>query len=176
MEKIPQSSKSNGKEKFSHPQKVKKQNKQSKSNKSKTPRIPSSIPKKDHFQRVTYLYEVGAMMTGKQIENSQSKNAKSIDTISRMCLNHMNLVSKKAVLKLHPDIKRTICKKCLRLQVDGFTTKTRIKNDSKKQLLSCDVLEKECICGVSKRYPIGRDEEYTLFSEKSSVLFEMENK
>lgn len=151
-------------------------NKPNKSKKSKTPRIPNTIPKKDHCQRVTYLYKIGSMMASNQLYYNKTESNKSIDSLSRMYLNHMDLVSKKAVLKLHPDIKRTICKKCSRLQIDGYTTTTRIINESNKQLPHCNILEKKCVCGQNKRFPIGKDEEYILFSEKDSVLYEIENK
>lgn len=151
-------------------------NKHNKVKKSKAPRIPSTIPKKDHCQRVTYLYKIGSMMASNQLYYNKTISNKSIDSLSRMYLNHMDLVSKKAVLKLHPDIKRTICKKCSRLQIDGYTASTTIINESIKKLPYCDVLEKKCVCGQSKRFPIGKDEGYTLFSEKESVLYEIGSK
>lgn len=140
----------------------------------KQPRIPNSIPKKDHHQRVTYLYKLGSLMTFKQVEsNISSEKRKSTDSLARLYLNHMDLVSKKAVLKLHPDIKRTVCKRCSRLLINGLTSTTRISNDSKKMLSYCDVLEIECQCGYLKRFPIGKDLGYTLFSEKDEVLHEI---
>lgn len=143
-------------------------------NKSKPLKIPGTIPKKDHCQRVTYLYKIGSLMLSKQLENYGSEAAsKSVDTLSRKYLNHMDLVSKKAVLKLHPDMKRTMCKECSRLLVDGVTCTARLENKSKRRLPHCDVLEFTCTCGTTKRFPVGKDPEYTLFSEKDSVLYEM---
>ena len=150
----------------------KKQQKQKQ--KHKQPRVPTSVPKKDHHQRVTYLYKLGNMMAFKQLQRELSNpNKASTDTLSRMYLNHMDLVSKKAVLKLHPDIKRTVCKNCSRLQIEGVTSTMRIDNTSKKELAHCDVLEHTCICGNAKRFPVGKDPSYTLFSEREDVLHEM---
>lgn len=141
----------------------------------KQPRIPNSVPKKDHHQRVTYLYKLGSLMTFKKVKSELSGEKKrATDILSRVYLNHMDLVSKKSVLKMHPDIKRTVCKKCNRLLIDGLTSKTRIKNESRKKLPHCDVLEITCECGTVKRFPIGKDPEYTLFSEKDDVLHEIE--
>lgn len=143
-------------------------------NKNRPLKVPVTIPKKDHCQRVTYLYKVGSLMLSKQLEKYDSEAAsKSVDTLSRKYLNHMNLVSKKAVLKLHPDMKRTLCKQCSRLLVEGVTCTIRLENKSKKQLPHCDVLEFTCTCGTTKRFPVGKDPGYTLFSEKESVLYEM---
>lgn len=156
----------------------------------KSPKIPGTIPKKDHFQRATYLYEIGSIMLTKQIfkgktnsmkkknknKNKKHPHEKSFETLSRTYLKHMDLVSKKAVLKVHPDIKRTLCKDCSRLQVDGVTASTRLVNKSKNQLPHCDILEKQCTCGKLKRFPIGQNPTYALFSEKESVLYEPENR
>lgn len=152
------------------------QNQSKKSGKQgKQAKIPNTIPKKDHHQRVSYLYKLGALMTFKRVESDLNNEIeKSTDTLARAYLNHMDLVSKKAVLKLHPDVKRTVCKKCNRLLIDGLTSSTRLVNESKKGLPHCDVLTNICQCGNTKRFPIGKDPEYTLFSEKESVLFEIE--
>lgn len=146
-------------------------------NKNKPLKVPRTVPKKDHCQRVTYLYKVGSLMLSKQLEKYGSETAsKSVDTLSRKYFNHMDLVSKKAVLKLHPDMKRTLCKQCSRLLVEGVTCSTRVVNKSKKRLPHCDVLELTCTCGTAKRFPVGMDPEYTLFSEKDTVLYEMEDR
>jgi ribonuclease P protein subunit RPR2 len=144
--------------------------------KNKQPRVPTMIPKKDHHQRVTYLYKLGTLMSYKQLEDSCSsiEDKKSTDTLSRAYINHMNLVSKKSVLKLHPDIKRTICKQCSRLLNVGITSEIRIVNNSKKQLSHCDLLEMKCICGCIKRFPIGKNPDYTLFTEREDIIHDME--
>lgn len=141
----------------------------------KQPRIPSSVPKKDHHQRVTYLYKLGSILAFKQSQfNLPVEKKRATEVLSRAYLNHMDLVSKKAVLKLHPDIKRTICKKCNRLLIDGLTSKTRMKNNSRNKLPHCDILEISCECGSVKRFPVGKDPEYELFSEKETVLHQVE--
>lgn len=166
-----------GKNIISESGKGKNQGKKVKGKVSKTPKVPGNVPKKDHYHRVTYLYKVGSLMLSKQLENyDEEMTNKSVDTLSRIYLNHMDVVSKKAVLKLHPDMKRTMCKQCSRLLVEGVTCTVRMVNNSKKKLQHCDVLEMTCICGTTKRFPVGRDPQYTLFSEKESVLYEMAGK
>lgn len=149
------------------------QNQNKKQNK-KGPRIPSMIPKKDHHLRSTYIYKIGKIMSLKNLQTPGNKSTESFETFSRMYLHHMDLVSKKAVLKLHPDIKRTVCKKCSRLQIIGFNKSCtlRIVNESKKQVDSCDTLVNQCICGNVKRFPIGKNPAYKLYSEQEGKLFE----
>lgn len=158
--------------------KIEKQGKNKNKNKSKNkePKIPTIIPKKDHHERVTYLYKLGTLMAFKQFEAHSNQKRKSLDALSRKFLNHMDLVSKKAVLKLHPNIKRTICKKCSRLLINGLSSSTRIKNDSKEHLSHCDILEMKCKCGCIKRFPIGKNPEYTLFTERDDIIFDTEGK
>lgn len=152
------------------PKKQLNQNKKQMKNNSnkKQPRIPSVIPKKDHYQRSTYLYKLGSIIANKNIV----KHDKSFDTLSRMYINHMDLVSKKAVLKLHPNIKRTICKQCSRIQIPGVesTCKLRLMNESKTQIESANLLVLKCCCGHVKRFPIGRNPEYELFSEREGIV------
>lgn len=156
--------------------KIEKQGKNKNKYKNKEPKIPTIIPKRDHHQRVTYLYKLGTLMTFEQLTPQSKEDRKSIETLSRKYLNHMDLVSKKAVLKLHPNIKRTICKKCSRLLVDGLSSTTRIKNDSKKKTSQCDVLQIKCKCGCVKRFPIGKNPEYTLFTERDGIVYDAEDK
>ncbi|CAI8509250.1 unnamed protein product [Pichia kudriavzevii] len=155
------------------PSQTKKEKNQSKKSKgsNRAPKIPNVIPKKDHFQRVSYLYKLGAMMTmAKYVGDYDQHQQKQRDTLSRTYLNQMDLVSKKAVLKLHPSIKRTICKQCSRLLVEGLTCSIRVVNESKRQQPHCDVLELKCVCGRAKRFPIGKNFDYSLFSERENVL------
>ncbi|VEU19521.1 DEKNAAC100095 [Brettanomyces naardenensis] len=84
----------------------------------------------------------------------------------------MDLVAKKSVSKVHPNIKRVTCKKCSRLMVPGVTAKWRLMNYSKDKMPKCDILEISCVCGNIKRFPIGQKPDYVLFSERDDVLFD----
>ncbi len=146
-----------------------KQNKKQK--KIKVQRAPVSIPKKEHQQRIAYMFKAGSLMAAK-LKNRIEDDSDTFDTLSRSYLRNMDLLAKKAVLKLHPNIKRSVCKGCHRFFLPGLTCKLRLKNYSKLQKKQCDILEVSCTCGSVKRYPIGKDRNYKLFSEREDVLFD----
>ncbi|KAG7698250.1 hypothetical protein KL930_001911 [Ogataea haglerorum] len=127
-----------------------------KQNPAKTPRPPKTVPKNDHYQRLGFLYQAAARLDPDS-------------ALSRMYLRNMDVVAKKTVLKLDPSVKRTLCKKCHRLQVPGRTASIRIENTSNAQSPENDVLAVSCVCGALKRYPIGRDRNYVLFSEQNEI-------
>lgn len=67
-----------------------------------------------------------------------------------------------------PHIKRSICKKCDRVQIPGYTMTTRLQNHSKNQKkANSDVLEQTCTgCGYIKRYPVGKNLDYELWCDR----------
>ncbi|KAG7881543.1 hypothetical protein KL937_001166 [Ogataea polymorpha] len=127
-----------------------------KQNSAKTHRPPKTVPKNDHYQRLGFLYQAAAQLDPN-------------GALSRMYLRNMDVVAKKTVLKLDPSLKRTICKKCHRLQLPGRTASIRIENTSNAKSAENDVLAVSCVCGTLKRYPIGRARDYVLFSDKNEV-------
>ncbi|KAG7890688.1 hypothetical protein KL905_000973 [Ogataea polymorpha] len=127
-----------------------------KQNPAKTHRPPKTVPKNDHYQRLGFLYQAAAQLDPN-------------GALSRMYLRNMDVVAKKTVLKLDPSLKRTVCKKCHRLQLPGRTASIRIENTSNAKSAENDVLAVSCVCGTLKRYPIGRARDYVLFSDKNEV-------
>ncbi|GME94527.1 unnamed protein product [Ambrosiozyma monospora] len=141
----------------------------------KAPKVPNNIPKKDHYQRLTYLYKIGSIMSSNlvdagSISQSTKQGTNTFDILSRAYIKNLDLVSKKVVLKLHPNIKRTICKNCSRLVVTSPNSTMRIMNESKKKSPKNDVLEIVCECGTKKRFPFGKDPNYIPFAERDSVV------
>ncbi|CDR47718.1 CYFA0S36e00782g1_1 [Cyberlindnera fabianii] len=121
---------------------------------SKTPKKAhsrTSVPNKDGFSRASFLL--------------QAATATSMTTqpLSRMYLRSMDLVTKKSVLKVDPIVKRVSCKKCDRLQIPNVTSTLRLENEGKKT----EMYQVRCICGTTKRYPVGQDRQFKLFTEKS---------
>lgn len=134
-------------------------------------KVPKTLPKRDHHMRTGYLYQLGVLNEAKR-EGIASRESKTASIISRMYVNHMDQVSKKAVLKLHPDLKRTVCKKCCRIGIPGLNVKIRIVNESKKEdNRIANVLEYQCVCGGVKRFPYGQNEGYELFVEREGKCF-----
>ncbi|ODV96398.1 hypothetical protein PACTADRAFT_29249, partial [Pachysolen tannophilus NRRL Y-2460] len=120
---------------------------------------PKQVPHKDHYQRVSYLYQVSQTVA--------MGSSKSSEILSRMYNRNLNNISKKAVLKLSPLLKRQMCKKCNRVLVHGLnSTSCRIENTSKDKNPINDCLVTICKCGNIKRYPIGKDRNYKLFCER----------
>ncbi|GME69987.1 hypothetical protein B5S31_g1572 [[Candida] boidinii] len=163
--------------------------KSSKSTKEpKAPRPPKSVPRIEHYERLSYLYQLGTMTSsqsriregnndGDSAIDEENDRTECFDILSRVYLKGMNNVSKKTVLKLSPNIKRTICKKCQRsLILPGANhSNVRMINHSKKQNPENDILEISCYCGKVKRFPVGRNPDHVLFSEKEDILFSVNN-
>lgn len=108
------------------------------------------IPNKEGFSRASFLYQA-----------SQSMSFKN-EVLSRMYSKTMDLVTKKSVLKLDPNLKRTLCKKCNRLQIVGASSSMALANARKPS----ETYHVKCKCGEMKRYPLGKNREYVLFSER----------
>lgn len=121
---------------------------------------PKSIAHKDHYARISYLYQASNVFAQKPKFHVLSRN------FSRL----VDLVAKKTVLKLTPDLKRTCCKNCNTLLIPGLSVSIYVENASKSGDEKNDVLVHKCLeCDACKRFPIGRDRSYELFSERAKV-------
>lgn len=89
--------------------------------------------------------------------------------LARMMGRGVDLVSKRAVLRMLPHLKRKMCKKCKIVLIDGLTMAQEIENllkDSPK----ADVLVHTClVCKTKKRFPIGKNPSYELHCDKNRV-------
>lgn len=140
------------------------------------PKVPKALPKRDHHMRAAYLYqaavlsEVGAFGGGVMGKGTR----KTSSALSRMYAHHLGQVSKKAVLKLHPDLKRSICKRCSRVGIPGINIKIRDVNESTAQKDIARVLEWQCVCGEVRRFPYGKNTEYVLYVDQEGKCIEWE--
>lgn len=126
------------------------------------PKPPRAIAHKDHYARVSYLYQLG-----------QHFSSSGYGVLSQNFVRTADGVSKKAVLKLTPALKRTMCKKCHTLLVPGLSVTMYIENKSRDRRPKCDVLVHSCnACGTKKRFPVGREPEYEVFTERPGVAFD----
>lgn len=116
-----------------------------------------------------YLYQLSNL-----IQASPSGKLSFNTLHSRLLNNHLDQVTKKSVIKLHPNIKRTLCKSCHRLQIPGINAQIRVVNESKSQMDRYDVLQITCFCGEKKRFPFGQNPEYELFAEREGRCFDYE--
>lgn len=94
----------------------------------------------------------------KQTEINEIDNARAGNPgLSCQLLSHVRAVSLKGVVRLTPDIKHSICKRCDGLLIRGSTAKIDMENkscDGRKPW--ADVLVVTCSnCGTMKRFPVG---------------------
>jgi ribonuclease P protein subunit RPR2 len=70
---------------------------------------------------------------------------------------HLTQVARKSQIRLAPEVKHSICKRCGTIQVEGETCKKFTENLSKgRKKRHADVLIQECgVCGAKKQWPVG---------------------
>ncbi|TQS33619.1 hypothetical protein Golomagni_06027, partial [Golovinomyces magnicellulatus] len=117
--------------------------------------------------RVSYLYQAASHLASRSgpvsesISNPESiaqtdDQKKAVDNASRQLLGDMRSASLKVQIRQSPQVKRTICRYCDTLQIEGKTCTSTIENASKGGKKPwADILVSECLtCGNSKRYPM----------------------
>lgn len=139
--------------------------------KDKAGKGEKSIPNKHLHARTSFLYQAAtylSLQTSAQPPPEASK-AQSITTVntghngppqSALALqlaSHLRAVSLKAQIRLSPDMKRSICKKCNTVLIPGRTSTSLIENKSRGGRKPwADVLVIQCnFCGGQKRFPVG---------------------
>ncbi|XP_046362934.2 ribonuclease P protein subunit p21-like [Haliotis rufescens] len=103
--------------------------------KGKTP----GIANKETFQRINFLYQAAHQC----LETSPHDVS-----LCRYYIHTLKTLAKRQVLRLHPDMRRTLCKMCSVLLLPGVTARVRT---GKKQIKLTQVTCLEC--GASKRFP-----------------------
>ena len=134
----------------------------------------SKQPSSNHLQsRVSFLYQAATYLAHTQWQpklkegNDQHLCQQSDESgptplqkvplgTSNRLLSHLRGVSRKGQVKISPDIKRTVCKRCDALLVPGHTMTKYVENRSQgREKPWADVLVRRCkICGCGKRYPV----------------------
>ncbi|EXJ83806.1 hypothetical protein A1O1_07433 [Capronia coronata CBS 617.96] len=90
------------------------------------------------------------------LPKSKSTDTQNASEASRL-LGHLRGVSRKSQIRLAPEMKHSICKRCDSLLVPGRTSTELVVNYSKNgQKPWADVFEIRCVkCGTIKRFPVG---------------------
>jgi len=72
-------------------------------------------------------------------------------------VSHLTSIAQKSQIRLAPDVKHQICKRCSTLLIEGSTSRKFVENLSRGgRKPHADVLIAECRrCGARKRWPIG---------------------
>lgn len=107
----------------------------------------------DVFEHINYLYQLSHF------------HVKQNPRLSAYYLKEMIAITKKAVLRLDPRIKRTICKGCYMLLIPGLTVKVRHRKKS-KIIWTC------MYCGTLKRFP-ANNSNYKIWSECPDASIEI---
>ncbi|XP_068619275.1 uncharacterized protein Rpp21 [Battus philenor] len=111
----------------------------------------------DSFQRINYLYQISKYMA--------SKNPALSSYYGNLIVN----VAKKNVLKIHPDIKRQVCKKCRCILIDTVSAKMHLKMKRKRKFIqwTCNT------CGTKKTFPADRNSDYQVWLERPNAVVEV---
>lgn len=123
------------------------------------------------YARASYLYQAASYLASQPESKSTESTPviqahsrpvgpgdkhKAISNVSRQLLSDMRSVSLKVQIRHSPELKRTICRYCDTLQVEGQTCSSSVENNSKGGKKPwADVLVLNCLtCGNSKRFPV----------------------
>ncbi|XP_013192135.1 ribonuclease P protein subunit p21 [Amyelois transitella] len=111
----------------------------------------------DAFQRINFLYQASKCIS----EN----NAALSSYYGNLIVN----IAKKNVLKIHPDIKRQLCKKCRCMLIYNTTAKMKIKNKNKSK-----IIEWTCkSCGTKRTFPASKDDDHSLWVDRPEAVVEV---
>ncbi|XP_004923387.1 uncharacterized protein LOC101735312 [Bombyx mori] len=111
----------------------------------------------DAFQRINYLYQISKAMA--------SKNTILSSYYGNLVVN----IAKKNVLKIHPEVKRQICKKCRSILIENVSTNMKIRNHNKLKRI-----EWKCnICGERKGLPAEKNKDHRVWVEKEEAVVEI---
>ncbi|XP_076464320.1 ribonuclease P protein subunit p21-like [Babylonia areolata] len=109
---------------------------------------------KESYQRINYLYQAAHLCLQQSPPNPEQ---------CRFYIQTLKTVAEKHVIRLHPEIKRSICRKCYMLLVPGITSSCKIKKKGEKQTaVSC------LHCGSVKHFPWKKN--YQLWVEKPEAF------
>lgn len=131
---------------------------------------PESIQNKALYSRISYLHQAATYLATRQLRAADTANPqgerqmntassssdKAHQAIARRLVSDLRSVGQKSVIRMAPEIKRSICKYCDAVLIDGSTCTSEIENKSnggKKPW--ADVLVRKCnSCGFAKRFPM----------------------
>lgn len=132
----------------------------------------ASLPQKNVHLRLAFLHQAASHLVDRmqndrhQIPRTEDNDAPVSKTLlgvsvtqPRYLVNQMKGVGRKSVIRLHKHTKRSVCKRCDELLVDGKNAVREVENKSRNQSKPwADVHVVKCLtCGTSKRFPIGAD-------------------
>ncbi|EZA61428.1 hypothetical protein DMN91_003689 [Ooceraea biroi] len=113
-----------------------------------------SCQHKDVFERMNFLYQASRLMVLKN------------RSVASYYGNNMIGCAKKAVLRIEPDLKRTMCKRCQTPLIPGETARVRLTSKPVK------CVKWTCLtCTNAKRFPTKKG--YKLWLDQPEAVIEM---
>lgn len=134
-----------------------------------------SVPNKILYSRMSYIHQAVMYLATKQQKSaanaeqvvggsmdskgSGTLNTKTFEPIARRLVSDLRNVSQKGTIRMSPQMKRSMCKNCDTVLIEGSTCSTRIENESKGGKKPwADMLMRKCnTCGFTKRYPVAAE-------------------
>lgn len=134
----------------------------------------ANVPNRHLHSRISYLYQAATYLSnvqstdagdhdhaGEECLNAQDKQ-RNVDKakntpLSRLFLSQLHDVSRKGQVRLSPNMKRTICRRCHALLQPGHSATMVVENPSRGGKKPwADLLVVQCnACGAQKRFPVG---------------------
>lgn len=128
---------------------------------AKEKKAKGALPQRNIHLRLAYLHQAAIYLEsqrhrGSDIEET-SKDVEDGSPQLRHLVSHLKGVSRKSVVRLQRDIKRSLCKGCDEILISGKTSVEMMENRSKNAAkLGAGVLVVKCrTCGTVKRFPVG---------------------
>ncbi|KTW30647.1 hypothetical protein T552_00363 [Pneumocystis carinii B80] len=125
--------------------------------KKKFSKEPKIVPQQELYARISFLYQAANIYTSYSILNQNTYANEDIQSklaLSRFYINTAKKIARKAVLKINPSIKRTLCRRCDTILLPAITSSIRIENQSKNNKKEADTMVITCnFCNTQKRYP-----------------------
>ena len=124
----------------------------------------TTVPQKNVRLRLAYLHQAATYFHNIAAEQEQIGEADSEsvthpfkDAQTQRLVNQMKGVSRKAVIRLQKDVKRSLCKGCDAILEPSISSATWVQNDSRNGAKPwADVVTIRCtFCGTIKRFPTG---------------------
>jgi len=127
----------------------------------------AGVPNRHLYARASFLCQAAALLATSSAKEGERDGGAMTDAVrraegpllqgmSRRMANDMRAISLKTQMRMSPGLKRTVCKFCDALLVEGETSTSAIENKSKGGRKPwADVLIIRCsTCGGEKRFPV----------------------
>lgn len=143
---------------------------------AKSKKTQNSLPNKNIHLRLSFLHEAALYLTtsgsspSAEVPKSNNRASErkspirpdvSTSACSSHLISHMRGVSRRSVIRLDQNVKRSVCKGCDQLLLTEESTLVNTENKSKNQSKPwADVRVVKCRrCGTSKRFPCRKKSE-----------------